>query len=183
VFGAQTHIWGDQPKESDPGFADFIRSKEMQNIAICAEDIEHLAALIKILPQASDYTNKLIGKYIILEINNISSCFQSLARASEDFRNINTSLQKQLKKLDKKHRFTDVRNKMAAHKHHRGGRLNLTMSEQIDLCRAICSDSLNGYLDIIQQHIVKLAPLAPFEYKQMFLVNGEEIREGLHSFL
>ena len=175
VFGSQSHIWGKQPNKSDAGYKNFIRSKEMQNIAICMEDVNHLIAFIKIIPQASDYTNKLLGKYIILEINNISSCFQNLSQVSEDFRKVNSSLQKRLKNLDKKYRFKDVRNKMTAHKHHKGSTLNLSMSEQIELWHAICSESLNAYLQMVHQHIAMLKPLAPFEQQQMFQANDAEM--------
>lgn len=176
-FFAQTHIWNKQPDGSNPEeLKAFLKSKELQNIAMCLEDINHLIELIKILPQASDYTNKLLGKFIILEMHNILSCFNNLANVSSDFKSLRQQLTKELRKLDRKYKFRDIRNVITAHKHYdKYATLNLSLKEQVDLWNLITSESLNAYLKTIQKFILKLHELAPLEYRSYFLTNNSTL--------
>jgi hypothetical protein len=177
LFGAQTHIWGEQPSASDKKFKEYIISKEIQNISICIEDIQHLIGLIKILPQASDYSNKLIGKYIIIEIHNILSCIKNLSRASYDIKISCQQFAKNIKKLDKKYYSKTIRDKIVAHKHNdKQSSINLTMKEQADLWGSITSKILNEYIMLIHNFAHQLQTLATIEYRIMIQSNGTEIK-------
>lgn len=177
LFGSQTHIWGDQPQADDEKFKNYIISKEIQNIAICIEDIQHLVALVKILPQASDYTNKLIGKYIIIEIHNILSCVKNLSRASSEFRCICQQFTKNIKKLDKKYYSENIRNKIASHRHQdKKSNINISPKEQSDLWNSIASNNLNEYINLIHDFAYQLQTVATIEYRIMFQSNGTEIK-------
>lgn len=176
IFSTQTHIVGEQPSEHDNIFKEYVIAKEIQNISICIEDIQHLIGLIKILPQASDYTNKLIGKYIIIEIHNILSCTKSLSRASSDIKSSCQQFAKNLKKLDKKYYSKIIRDKIVAHKHHdKQSSINLTLKEQADLWGSITSKILNEYIALIHNFACQLETLATIEYQVMFQSNGTEI--------
>lgn len=63
------------------------------------DDINHLIDIIKMLLQASDYTNKLLGKYIILELTNIITSFGNLAKTDQAFSKINQRLKSETIKL------------------------------------------------------------------------------------
>lgn len=173
-YVAQKHIWGEQPKERDSkNYKKYIIAKEFQNIAVCAEDIEHLFALLTITKVASNYTNKLIGKYIIVEIQNILSCFQNLSNASNEFRTLYNSLNKDLLKLENEHNFGKIRNKIAAHKHaDKKSTLNLSLEEQIILWKNITFSSLRIYYNKVAVYINQLDRLASNEYQIYFLMNG-----------
>ena len=173
-YVAQTHIWGEQPKDKNSKeYRKFIIAKEFQNIAICVEDIEHLFALLSITKDCSNYTNKLIGKYIIVEIQNILSCFQNLSNASNEFRTLYNGLNKELLKLEREHNFGRIRNNIAAHKHaDKRSTLNLSLDEQIKLWENISYSSLRIYYNKVGEYLNQLNRLAQNEYQIYFLMNG-----------
>jgi hypothetical protein len=178
LFGAQSHIWGDQPEPTDEEeLKTYLKSKEIQNISICLDDIEHLFSILHLTKSASNYTNKLLGKYIILEIQNIVSCFKNLSRVSIEFRQLNDSLNKKYKELDKTYQFKEIRNKLTAHRHEdRNGTINLPMTDQINLWNSITANAIKSYYNVIILHINHLKQLAPQEYLMYLGINNQEIK-------
>jgi len=169
-------VVGAQPEKRNPNYAPYIIHREFQNIAVCAEDIEHLYALLEMAINASDYTLRLIGKYIIIELHSIESCLKNLKTASPALKTLVNEYEGKLNKLDEKHQFTKIRNKIAAHRHDDGNNsINLEMLKQVDLWRHITNDAIREYVDCLGEFQDKLQNLHPHEYGRYIKQNGRPI--------
>lgn len=181
-FMKASNLWGDQPEKTDPDFTDFVVGKELENIAVCIEDIDHLIAILMLLRNASDYSQKLLGKYAILELHSVAACFKSLARASTELKIIAESYENALAILDAKHHFPNIRNKIAAHKHDDSrGLIGVSLERQNDLWKHITLDAIGDYLDCLQSHLAQVQVLHPEEYKSNILMNGQVLQGALGS--
>jgi len=70
AFAAYTNTWGK---------ANSIQ-KQLQMINAIWEDIRSLSDILLVLSYANDYTKKLIGKYIIIELKSLFDCLTNLSK-------------------------------------------------------------------------------------------------------
>lgn len=154
-FGAQTNTWG---QNSSP-------QKQLILSAVCVDDIEHIIAIMDSIGEVTEYTKKLLGRYIILEINSLYLCLQHL----QDYDN--QSMPKQLfdnfdqdvKDLEAKHGFRAIRNKITAHKDP-----NLDVMKDIKFQKKITRKTINEYLKVFRKLIQDIAVYYPDEVRMYF---------------
>jgi len=75
LFAAQSKVWGSEENEQ----------KIIQIIALTFDDIEVLIGVLKVLGFASDYAKKLLGKYLIVELNNLYSLLSRLKEFNKSY--------------------------------------------------------------------------------------------------
>jgi hypothetical protein len=170
------HPWGEQPPEDDrENWASYLRGRELLNIAICLDDIEHLCRVLEVIRDGTDYVQKLIGKYIVLEVMSAVACFRSLGRTSDELRNLASRLAKDLKALGKKHRFPEIRNRLAAHRHSdRQASINLSPEELIELWSHVSASAIDEHIGLLNVYVLSLQNLCPDEFQMIIATRNRE---------
>lgn len=161
VFCAQGNVFGSEENEQ----------KIIQVLAITIEDIEMLIGIMNIIQFMNDYVKKLIGKYMIIELNSIFNLLKSLSKLNEQYRvGEYKEFLSSISKLEQEYDFRLVRDKIGAHKD-----VNLDVKAYAQAWNAINQISLMKYWELIVNHIDKvLMKYYPEEKKIYFLMRQQE---------
>lgn len=165
-FGAQTNVCGSEVNEQ----------KIIQIIAMTFEDIEMIMGMLDVLGFMNDYAKKLLGKYLIIELNSIYSLLGKLKEINIDYKtNEYKELVNSIMELEKKYKFKFIRDKIAAHKD-----CNIDIEKYTEIWNAINHESLNEYWLMIAKHIDEiLMKYYQHEKKMYFLVR----RQPMNGFI
>lgn len=180
-FGERNMIWN-LPSWDD----EITEEKIIQLIATTKEDIDMLINILQVIVFANDYAKKLIGKYIIIELNNLYTLLyggkdnngqkiKGLKDLNEryganEFRTLNRSKHA----LDRKYKFKLVRNKIGAHKDS-----TILFSEYLSLWSKINIDFLEEYWEMFNNHLEEiLSKYYPNEKMYYFLMPEEKLRKN-----
>lgn len=162
AFCAQGNVFGSKTNEQ----------KIIQVLAITIEDIEMLFETLEIIEFTNDYVKKLIGKYIIIELNSIFTLLNNLSRFNREYKE--NEYKKFLiiaKKLEEKYNFKFVRDKIGAHKD-----VNLDIEKYAQAWSSINEVSLKDYWEMIINHLEEvLMKYYPHEKKIYFLLRKQEL--------
>ncbi len=153
-FGAQTNTWGgdDNPQ------------KVLQMAGAIWEDIETLKDVLYVLGFANNYTKKLIGKYIVIELNSLFLCLKRLAELDADYnKNLFSDLLNKIKALEDKYKFKGIRDKVAAHRD-----TNIDIMAAIEFWRNITRYTINRYIGVFADHLGELLKKYTFEASMYF---------------
>lgn len=157
-FGAQTNTWGgdDNPQ------------KVLQMAGAIWEDIETLKCVLYVLGFANNYTKKLIGKYIVIELNSLFMCFKRLSELDTDYKTtLFPDLLREIKALEDKYKFKAIRDKVAAHRD-----TNIDIMAALEFWRNITRYTLNRYINIFADHLGEVLRKFPIEAKLYFGVRN-----------
>lgn len=167
VFGAQANTWGDKANAQ----------KIIQIIGFTIEDIEMIVSALDVLVFASDYAKKLLGKYMLIELESLytllvgtnSSSSHGLREFNPEYaKNEFVELEMAVAALRAKYDVLMIRDKLAAHKDS-----NLDVVEYTRLWRQINKDSLMEYWELLFTHIDKvLQKYYPWERTQYLITSG-----------
>lgn len=142
--------------------------KIVQMLAAVNEDIEILFMILDLLYQANDYTKKLLGKYVIIEMNSIFILLKKLSGFNKRYKDqYYTSFVQAIGRLEDKFNFKIVRDKIAAHRD-----INVDLLLAVNSWKKITRFGLIKYLEEIQNHLNEfLTELYPFEKRSYFLAS------------
>ena len=153
-FGAQSNTWGEKDNPQ----------KILQMAGAVWEDIETLKCVLYVLGFANNYTKKLIGKYIVIELNSLFMCFQKLAEMDDHYKiTLFSDLLAEIKTLENKYEFRAIRDKVAAHRD-----TNLDMIAATGFWKRITRYTVNRYISTFTDHLSKLLMMYPNEGKLYF---------------
>lgn len=165
-----------EPKISSPIQSNVVTEydnpqKIIQLIGAIWEDIEILNNILYVLSYANDYTKKLIGKYIIIELRSLSSSFERLSQLDNEYKdNLYCRFVDKVTQLDDKFKFgviktrkPVIRNKISAHRDS-----NLDLMTAVELWAEITRYNLTKYIEVFAEHINELLKKYPFETKMYF---------------
>ena len=152
-FGAQTNTWGEADNPQ----------KVLQVAGAIWEDIEVLKAVLYVLGQANNYTKKIIGKYIVIELNSLYSCLSRLAELDDRYKSSFDDLQSKILRLEKKYNFRAIRNQIAAHRDP-----NVDIMTATNFWKNITRFTINRYIEAFCLHLTTVFQLYPFESKSYF---------------
>ncbi|MQL51457.1 hypothetical protein GFC01_04100 [Desulfofundulus thermobenzoicus] len=128
--------------------------------------------ILQILAFINDYSQKLIGKYFIVELNSLFNLLSKLTEYNTKYKSLeHKELLSEITKLENKFNFRYIRNKVAAHKDS-----NIDLKSYADMWNSINFSSLNEYWRVFVNHIDKiLTKYYPIEKKLYFLIQRETI--------
>lgn len=163
AFGAQTNVFGSEVNAQ----------KIIQMLAVTLEDIEVLLSILEIIQFANDYAKRIVGKFLIVEFNNIYTLLKSLADINEDYsRNLFMDFDRNIQQLETQHDLRGIRNSLAAHKSP-----DLDLTDYVDFWKKVNRKVLQEYWALIVQHLDKmLNRYYPMEKKLYFLIRREPIK-------
>jgi hypothetical protein len=150
-------------------------SKILQTIGAAFEDIDMLLSILKILANANDYAKRLIGKYIIIELNSIYSCLSDLSKLSSEYSNDFFNLEETIKNMESKFNFRTIRNKISAHRDS-----NLYFIETFGLFRDINRYSIIKYIKLFREHVNNLLEKYPIEKEAYFNRRREPLEDIIY---
>ena len=161
-FGAQTNVWGSETNEQ----------KIIQLLAMTFEDIEMIMGMLEVLGFMNDYAKKLLGKYLIIELNSIYSLLGKLRKCNPEYGvNEYKELDNSIKKLENKYNFKFIRDKIAAHKDS-----NIDIEKYVELWNTINYVSLNEYWMLMVIHVDRvLMKYYPHEKRLYFLLRKQAV--------
>jgi hypothetical protein len=150
--------------------------KIIQTIGAIDEDIEILMNILDYLYYTNDYTKKLIGKYIIIELNSMFSQFSKLTLYDNNYKqNYFPKLERQIQVLEKKHSFNVIRNKIAAHRD-----TNVDIMHSVTNWRKITRFNIVKYINAFHLHIDDfLTKHYPMEKSEYFLMRKAPVGHRL----
>lgn len=172
-FGERNMIWN-LPNWDD----EITEGKIIQLIATTKEDVDILINILEIIVFANDYAKKLIGKYIIIELNNLYLLLHG-GVDSKGLKDLNEkygksefqSLKRSIQSLEEKYQFRLVRDKIAAHKDS-----NILFSEYQLIWSKINIEFLEEYWEMLCIHLEEiLSKYYPNEKLYYFLLPEETI--------
>ncbi|KAF0144783.1 MAG: hypothetical protein FD156_1612 [Nitrospirae bacterium] len=153
-FGAQTNTWG---QDDNP-------QKVLQMAAAIWEDIETLKSVLYVLGFANNYTKKLIGKYVVIELNSLFTCLKRLSELDAIYKTtLFPDLLCQIKVLEHKYKFKTIRNKVAAHRD-----TNIDMMAALEFWQNITRYTLNKHINVFAAHLDAVLKNYPNEAKLYF---------------
>jgi hypothetical protein len=176
AFGAQTNTWG---KRKNP-------QKILQIAGAIWEDIETLKSVLYVLGFANDYTKKLIGKYIVTELNSLFMCFINLSELDPVYQSsLFPNLLVEIKELESKYTFKAIRDKVAAHRD-----TNIDMISATGFWKSITRYALNQYISVFANHLNKILIRYPNESDLYFRlrnrplngIDGTEDNDDYYTF-
>jgi hypothetical protein len=157
VFAARGNTWG----------KDDNAQKIIQVAGSIWEDIDTLFRVLYVLGLANDYSKKLIGKYVVIEMNSLFATFGRLQERDQRYGDLYLGLKNNLKLVGRKYGRLLIeerlRNKIAAH---RDG--NLDIIETARLWRNITRFNIIKHLEVFGKHIYDLRQLYPDEARECF---------------
>ncbi|MCX4071485.1 hypothetical protein [Aeromonas caviae] len=162
-FGAQTNAWG---KQDNP-------QKVLQLAGAIWEDIEMLQGILFVLGFANNYAKKLVGKYVIIELNSLFMCLRRLSELDSDYKNtLFPALVAEVKRLESEHQFRAIRDKIAAHRD-----TNIDLIESTSFWNKITRHALSRHIAVFAAHVDEVLRRYPFEATSYFhirrrIVNG-----------
>ncbi len=179
IKGSFNGSWmsGNPLRFGEPGVGFFAQSnmfgnlenpqKIIQMLAAIHEDIEVLFSLLNLLYKTNDYTKKLLGKYVIIEMNSIFLLLQKLSKLDIRYKKeYYESFFKEIAVLEKQFAFKVVRDKIAAHRD-----VNVDLITSVNSWNKITRYSISKYLELIEKHMNDfLTELYPHEKQSYFLV-------------
>jgi len=171
VFCAQSNTWN----------ASENAQKIMQTIGAIWQDIRSLQAILFVLGYSNDYTKKLIGKYIILELWSLYVKLKDLRKHDADYRcdlhkkleidikNLERELNLQLmnERLNKRLTLQVIRNKIRGHRD-----IDFALSDTVDVWQKITRYNLYRYIKVFESHIREL--LANYNIEPSLYFGTEE---------
>lgn len=164
-FGAHSNTWG---KDDNP-------QKVLQVAGAICEDIEVLKKILFVLGFANNYSKKLIGKYIIIEINSLYACFKRLSEFDENYKNkYFEPFTSRIHKLENKYRYKTIRNKVAAHRD-----TNIDMITTMEFWQNITRYTINKYIAIFNEHLEKILLLYPDEAKLYYYTRNKTLKGAI----
>jgi hypothetical protein len=166
-FYTQTNAWGN---EINP-------QKIILLLAVTWEDISMFFAVLNLIPFVNDYAKKLIGKSIVIELNNLFALLRGtqdckgLKDFNPDYRNKEfKKLTADITDLEKKYGLKGIRDSLAAHK-----LSNLDVVEYSEMWDKITRASLKEYCDLFNSHwISAIEKYYPNEFREYFTLNLSE---------
>lgn len=172
---------GNPLRLGEPGIAFFAQSntfgnienpqKIIQMLGAIHEDIEVLFSLLNVLYKTNDYTKKLLGKYVIIEMNSVFILLQKLSKCDVRYKKeYYEPFLKEIAVLEKQFAFKVVRDKIAAHRD-----VNVDLITSVNSWNKVTRYSIAKYLELIQNHLNDffLTELYPHEKQSYFLVPME----------
>ncbi|MDA8163531.1 MAG: hypothetical protein M0017_00670 [Desulfobacteraceae bacterium] len=161
-FGAQTNTWGE---DDNP-------QKVLQMAGAIWEDIATLKSVLYVLGFANNYTKKLIGKYIVIELNSLFNCLKRLSELDADYKiTLFSELLCQINILEEKYKFRAIRNRVAAHRD-----TNIDIMAALELWQNITRYTLNRYVNVFASHLDELLKKYQFEAKSYFFIRNVPLK-------
>ncbi len=147
AFAAYTNTWG----------AENSKQKQLQMVNAIWEDIRSLSDILFVLGFANDYTKKLVGKYVIIEINSLFICLTNLSKLDRNYEStLYQELLQNIRHLEQMFQFKAIRDKVAAHRD-----TNLSLLDTISLWRNITRYNISKYIDVFADHLTALSRQYP----------------------
>ena len=154
AYGAQTNTWGKKDNAQ----------KIIQNIGSVFEEIHILINILYVLSFGNDYTKKIIGKYIILELNTLFSLFKKLCKHDKNYHtNVFPDLESGIKKLEEELNIKFIRDKFAAHRD-----TDISLFDIYHMWQKITRQNIFKYVELFQNHLEKLPQNYHFEKRMYF---------------
>jgi hypothetical protein len=149
--------------------------KIIQTMAAIDEDIQVIYSLLDLASVANNYTKKILGKYIIIELISLNDQFIKLASLNTIYKTQYFSkFKKELKTLEKKYSFLSLRNKIGAHRD-----TNVSLMYSIESWRKITRFNITKYINLFHKHMDDfLTDLYPMEKRTYFLIRNQPIKGG-----
>lgn len=149
--------------------------KVIQTMAAIDEDILSIYSLLDLASVTNNYTKKILGKYIIIELISQNDQFKKLADLNTEYKTKYFSkFKKELKVLEKKYSFLNIRNKIGAHRD-----TNVSLIYSIESWRRITRFNITQYIELFHKHMdVFLTDLYPIEKRMYFLMRNKPIYGG-----
>lgn len=155
--------------------------KILQTIGAIWQDIRSLQAILFVLGYSNNYTKKLVGKYIILELWSLFVKLKDLRKYDANYRcNLHKKLETDIKKLEhelnlqlmneklnKRLTLQVIRNKVSEHRD-----TDLALSDTIDVWQKITRYNLCRYIKVFESHIRDL--LANYDIEASLYFGTEE---------
>lgn len=140
-FGAISPDWGKQP---------ISVSKIILLVTMTVDDLKMLIGILEITAYLNDYAKKLLGKFVVIELQSLYNLLRSLANSDQlkgfhegfkkDFENFN----EQMKQLETKYSFRFIRDKIAAHKDQ-----DLDVLDYLKAWSKINKESITEFLNVM----------------------------------
>jgi len=163
AFAAQTNAWGG--------------AENAQKLLLLAgaiwDDIRNLMAMLELLAYSGDYSKKLIGKYVVVELQSLFACLRKLQKHDPNYQPLFQKLSQEIEGL-KELGFRTIRDKIAAHRDS-----DLDIEQMVALWRRLTRYNVNKFLDIFGAHLSDLHQLYPDEIRSYFV--SPRPAAGLHG--
>lgn len=150
--------------------------KIIQTLGAIDEDIEILLNTLDFLYYSNDYTKKLLGKYIIIELNSMFVQLIKLCNHDNNYKlNYFPKFREQILALEKKYKFTVIRDQIAAHRD-----TNVDIMHSVTNWKRITRFSIYKYIETFHTHLNDfLTKLYPMEKTDYFLIRRKSLGNEL----
>lgn len=150
--------------------------KIIQTIGAIDEDIEMLVSTLDYLYYTNDYLKKLLGKYIIVELNSMFMQLRKLCKYDNNYKlNYYPKLEKQIASLEKKYNFVVIRDQIAAHRD-----TNVDIMHSVTNWKRITRFNIFKYIETFHTHLDDfLTKLYPMEKREYFLLRKSSVGNKL----
>lgn len=129
-----------------------------------------LITTLDYLYYTNDYTKKLLGKYIIIELNSMFAQFKKLCDYDNNYKqNYFPKFKEQITSLEKKYKFIVIRDQIAAHRD-----TNVDIMHSVNNWKRITRFNIFKYIDTFHAHLNEfLTKLYPMEKSEYFLMRQD----------
>ena len=150
--------------------------KIIQTIGAIDEDIEILMNILDYLYYTNDYTKKLLGKYIIIELNSMFVQLIKLCDYDANYKDkYFPKFKAQITALEKKCKFSVIRDTIGAHRD-----TNVDIMHSVTNWGKITRFNIYKYIDAFHLHLDDfLTKLYPMEKKEYFLLRRDSTNSQL----
>jgi hypothetical protein len=118
-------------------------------IGVCIDNIRVLISVIDLLLFANDYTKKVLGKYVVVELYWIYQLLGKLSKTNREYRdNEYRELEEAVLDLEKSNNLQGLRNKIAAHMD-----VDIGLSDYIKYWNNLNIGILTEYYELLARHV------------------------------
>ncbi len=125
------------------------REKILVIIKVCIDNIQVLISVINLLLFANDYTKKVLGKYVVVELYWIYQLFGKLSKTNREYRdNEYEELKNAVLDLEKSYNLQGLRDQIGAHID-----VDIGLSDYIKYWNNLNIDILTEYYELLARHV------------------------------
>jgi hypothetical protein len=118
-------------------------------IKVCIDNIRVLVSVIGLLLFANDYTKKVLGKYVVVELYSIYQLLGELSKTNREYReNEYRELEEAVLDLEKSNDLRNLRRKIGAHMD-----VDIGLSDYIKYWNNLNIDILTEYYELLARHV------------------------------
>jgi len=173
AFGGQGNVWG----------RDVNVQKIILLLVVTVEDLKMLAAILELIPFVNDYAKKLIGKFMVVELNSLFALLNGSkgVKGVKGLKDFNSDYAKtgfrqlieKIRELETKYEYKSLRDKMAAHKD-----ASLDVDQYREQWNNITKENLTEYCNLLIEHIGRsVAKYYPREARLYFPLSKSKFHD------